>query len=229
VSYVDLYDPDTDFDVWYTHATGSAIVGHLHPGQRLLELGCATGLMSVALAARGVRLVGVDRFPAYLERARARAIPGATFVQGEVCEFDDGTRFDHIVATNLLHELPDPDQFLHRCAQRLVPSGMVHLSVPNPHSLHRLIAVEMGLIDDLHALSENSARLGHHRHLDRADVTELAWRAGLAVIEHRGIALKPLPNDRLAQLPGDILRGLEGVARHFPDHCAFNYLVLTHA
>jgi len=51
------------------------------PG-RILELGCGPGRVSVPLARAGVRVVGVDRSPAMLTRARARgrrAKLGATF------------------------------------------------------------------------------------------------------------------------------------------------------
>jgi SAM-dependent methyltransferase len=46
---------------------------HCPPGGRLLDLGCGTGRLSIAFAARGHRVVGVDLSPFMLEVARDKA------------------------------------------------------------------------------------------------------------------------------------------------------------
>ena len=48
--YSAIYDPDTDFDSRYTMATVRRIAERVAPGDRVLELGCATGLMTGHLA-----------------------------------------------------------------------------------------------------------------------------------------------------------------------------------
>ena len=72
--YYDLeyatYDEDIDFYVRFADA--------LDPGRKLpvLELGCGTGRISIALAEAGFRVVGVDISPAMLEACadKARAL-----------------------------------------------------------------------------------------------------------------------------------------------------------
>lgn len=227
-TYVERYDPDTDFDRWYTVATAEAIGRWLGPGQRILELGCATGLMTSMLAGQGRRIWAVDRFAAYLDRARARELPGVEWIEGDVYD-DHGTgTVDHVVATDLLHELPDPARFLDRCAAALAPGGLLHLAVPNPDSLHRLVAVEMGLIEDAAVLSETSAALGHVGHLTRGAVLDLLADAGFRPERQEGVMLKPLPNADLARLPDEVIRGLIGAARHLPEHGAFTLVTARH-
>ncbi|MCB9703392.1 MAG: class I SAM-dependent methyltransferase [Myxococcales bacterium] len=70
----------------YAWRRWDAILDRLGPiaGQVVLDLGCAIGDQSAALAARGARVIGVDRDPALLEVARGRAIPGARFVEGDL-------------------------------------------------------------------------------------------------------------------------------------------------
>lgn len=222
--YAGVYDPDTDFDSWYTRATGAAIARRLAPGCRVLELGCATGLMTVAFAAAGAQVVGVDRSAIYLERARARALTGATFVQGDVEAYDEGV-FDDVVATNLIHELPDPLRFLRRCHDRLAIGGRLHLSLQNPHSIHRLAALERGLIGDLHEISDRGRDYSSLQLFDAAELMAMGEAAGLTLLEQEGVMLKPLPNAHMAALPDQVLDGFVAVARHFPRHCAMNYLV----
>ena len=74
VDYAETYDPDLDFDSWYTDATAAAVVEHLRPGDRVLELGCATGRMTSRMVAAGVDVLGVDRSATYVARAERRAV-----------------------------------------------------------------------------------------------------------------------------------------------------------
>lgn len=228
--YSAVYDPDLDFDHRYTLATAERIAAWVTPRQRVLELGCATGAMGAELARGGACVVGVDRAQAYLERARARGIPGARFVAADLDApgWEDlaGGPFDHVLACNLLHEVGDPEALLRRAGALLAPGGHLHLTLQNPHSIHRLVAVEMGLIDDERAISERGARYGTRGMWDADELAAMADRAGLRERERGGVMLKPLPNDMMASLPGDVLDGFARAARHLPGHCAINHLVL---
>ena len=94
----------------------------------------------------------------------------------------------------------------------------------NPRSLHRLVALEMGLIDDLHDIAERGERFGTKRLMDAGDMAALGHSAGLREIAREGVFLKPLPNDALEALPDEVLDGLEGAVRHLPEHGALNLL-----
>src|ERR1035437_3664157 len=133
--YTGTYDPDTDFDAWYTRATAALIAPHLRPGQRVLELGCATGLMTSLLSGTGAAFVGVERSAGYLDRAHARNLPAAEFVQSELADFRPAGRFDHVLATNLLHEFDNPAWLLRRIAGWLPVGGLLHATLPNPDSI----------------------------------------------------------------------------------------------
>jgi SAM-dependent methyltransferase len=228
--YSAVYDPDLDFDSRYTRATGARIAARLAPGDRVLELGCATGLMSAMLARAGARITGLDHAEGYLGRARARGIPGARFARADLEapgweELVDGP-VDHVVACSLLHELDDPVALLARARELLNRGGLVHATLQNPASIHRLVALEMGLIDDLAEVSEAGRRYATRGLWDARGLMEMAWRAGLATVAREGIMLKPLPNGMMEGLPADVLDGLERAARHLPDHCAMTYVVL---
>jgi SAM-dependent methyltransferase len=231
--YSAIYDPDTDFDARYTMATVRRIAERVAPGDRVLELGCATGLMTAHLADLGARVTGVDRSGAYLDRARARVGDRATFIQAGLAEpgWEDmaGAAFDHVLLCNLVHELPDPVDVLTRAARLLGPAGLVHLSLQNPDSIHRLVAVEMGLIEDVREVSERGDRFGTLGLWGVDDLARLAREAGLGVVGWEGVMLKPLPNGMMAELPPEVLDGLERAARHLPAHCAMNLLVLASA
>ena len=228
--YSAAYDPDADFDSRYTRATAARIVTRVGAGQPVLELGCATGIMTAALAAAGARVTAVDRSGAYLERARARGLAGAGFLEARLdapgWEGGVGDGFRHVLACNLIHEVPAPAGLLARAAALMGPDGELHLSLQNPRSIHRLVAMEMGLIDDARQVSARGRRFATLGMWDADELMELAWEAGLRTVAREGVMLKPLPNDMMAALPADVLDGFERAARHLPDHCAMTYLVL---
>jgi 2-polyprenyl-3-methyl-5-hydroxy-6-metoxy-1,4-benzoquinol methylase len=228
--YSALYDPEADFDSRYTLATVRRIAERLAPGDRVLELGCATGLMTRALEAAGALLTGIDRSEDYLDRARAGAGEGSRFHRAGLEEpgweeLVEGP-FEHVLACNLIHELVDPVALLRRARALLAPAGLVHLSLQNPLSIHRLVALEMGLIGDLREISARGERFATRAIWDAEALAELAGEAGLDVVAREGVMLKPLPNGMMADLPTEVLDGFERAARHLPEHCAMTYLVL---
>ena len=228
--YSAIYDPEADFDSRYTTATIARIAPHVIAGEDVLELGCATGLMTAELAARGARVTAVDRSDDYLRRARERGLPGTRFVRARLEEpaWEDqvGGGYAHVLACNLIHELPDPHDLLARATALLGAGGVVHLSVQNPLSIHRLVAVEMGLIDDPRGISGRGRRYATRRIWSADELIELAWDAGLRLVAREGVMLKPLPNEMMAALPPEVLDGFARAARHLPENCAINYLVL---
>lgn len=102
------------------------------PGMRVLDLGCGAG--DVAFAAAGLvgpdgSVVGVDRSPDALARARLRAgqrgLAQVQFVQGDVNDPAPGGPFDAIVERLVLWTVPDPAALLRRQAMVLRPGGLV--------------------------------------------------------------------------------------------------------
>jgi len=104
----------------------------IRPGMRVLDLGCGAG--DVAFAAAGLvgpdgSVVGVDRSPDALARARLRAgqrgLAQVQFVQGDVNDPAPGGPFDAIVERLVLWTVPDPAALLRRQAMVLRPGGLV--------------------------------------------------------------------------------------------------------
>src|SRR5512136_2652410 len=60
----------------------------LHPGDRVLDLGCGSGVHALRLAQNGMRVVGLDIAPSLVDHAtqlaRTTGVSGATFVVGDM-------------------------------------------------------------------------------------------------------------------------------------------------
>lgn len=97
----------------------------LPPGAAVLDLGCGTGRIADALAARGHAVVGVDESPAMMEHVRL-AEPVHARVEG----LDLGRRFDAVLLLSHLLNTPDDAQrhaFLRTCARHVRPGGLIVL------------------------------------------------------------------------------------------------------
>jgi 2-polyprenyl-3-methyl-5-hydroxy-6-metoxy-1,4-benzoquinol methylase len=227
VGYAAIYDPDVDFDRWYTRASAGRIARWMAAGDRVLELGCATGAMTAAFARAGARVIAVDHAWPYLMRLRLRdGVGELPLVMADVerLPFRPGG-FDHVVAANLIHELDDPGTFLRRCRDGLGDDGLLHVTHQNPASLHRLVAKEMGLIDDLSTVSARGSSFGTRRLHSADELSAMAARAGLHEIHREGIMLKPLPNSLMEQLPDEVVEGFVRSGHLDPQRSAINYLV----
>jgi ubiquinone/menaquinone biosynthesis C-methylase UbiE len=116
-----------------------------HPGGRALDLGCGTGVVTLALARRGFDVVGVDHSPDMLEIGRrklAAAGVAATLVTGDVraLPFRDG-EFACVTVQGLLHHLEGLEPCLREAVRVLAPAGFLYVSEPtrDPTPLKRLL------------------------------------------------------------------------------------------
>lgn len=99
------------------------------PGMRILELGCGTGHLAAALAARGHTVTAVDFSEQMLAAARKRA-PGVRFFQSELPMLPEAVlreQFDLIAAAYSLHHLADAQKyaFLRKLRGCLAPEGAI--------------------------------------------------------------------------------------------------------
>ena len=229
MGYAERYDPDTDFDHWFTDATGSAIVSWIRPGDAVLELGCATGRMTAAFVAAGATVVAVDRAVTYLERATERGLDGVELVEGDIVAFDRTERFEHVVLANVVHEVPDPAALYATAARHLAPTGHLHVSLQNPGSIHRLLGRAMGLIERLDEVSERGVAYETVAVLDADQLEALGRDAGLELVHRGGVMLKPLPNALMEELPDEVLEGFVRLGPELSELAAMNHLVFRAA
>lgn len=107
------------------------LVAPLPPGARILDLGCGSGEpIARFLIDAGFPVTGVDSSARLLAHAR-RAVPEATFLQGDMRTIHLDGRFDGIVAWDSVFHLPRVEHaaLFARMRQWLAPGGRLLLSL----------------------------------------------------------------------------------------------------
>jgi len=211
------YNSQTDFDRHcIEHETDLFLQGYAGGG--VLELGCASGGMTRRLVDLVDRLVVVDGSRVYLDELRDELGDRAVFVHSLFEDFSPEERFRHILAARILEHLADPVFFLRKVRDWLESEGRLHVIVPNANSFHRLLGLEMGLLQDVHELGERDCRFGHLRVYDASLLESQLTQAGFDVVRRESVLLKPLSNAQMETWPEEIVQGLFRMTRHFPEH-----------
>ncbi len=92
------------------------LLRQLEPGMRVLDLGCAKGDMSYALAQHVEQVVGVDHNAGLISLAKEQyQRPNLSFLQGDALEYlrrGGAAHFDVLILSHILEHLDGPEQFL---------------------------------------------------------------------------------------------------------------------
>jgi SAM-dependent methyltransferase len=122
-------------------------------GDRVIDVGCGTGLDTLHLAARGVRVTAVDGSPGMIARLRAKlaSTPFASLVEteiGDIVEVTAGLRgpFDGALSSFAALNTVDLARFSSILARLVRPGGRVvlHLLAPGRRREGRSCTVDIG-------------------------------------------------------------------------------------
>ena len=161
---------------------------YLQPGMSLLDCGCATGSITVGLAAAVApgQVIGVDRSAAEIERAQARAVaagvPNLRFDVGDIydLEFPDN-HFDALFCHNVLEHLGDPVRALSEMHRVLKVGGVIGVRDLDMGGI-LVAALDERLARFFAVFEADFAGVGSHPHMGR-ELRGLVTAAGFAVIE----------------------------------------------
>jgi 2-polyprenyl-3-methyl-5-hydroxy-6-metoxy-1,4-benzoquinol methylase len=137
-------------------------------------------------------------------------------------------KFDFIFASHVMEHVEEPSQIVKKLAEWLKPSGKAIIIVPNAESIHRRLAVLLGLQPELNTLSDRDKLVGHLRVFTLFELKELFKTSEWSIEEERGFFLKPLANFQLEKFETKLIDALCEVSDELdPRLCANLALVVS--
>lgn len=203
----------------------------------ILEIGCGTvpffcdfkDYERMVISEPGESFVENARVLAKSEDQDIRVVHG--FLEETVDEIKSfGVSFDFIILSSVLHELDEPQKMLEAIRELCNEDTVVHINVPNANSLHRLIAAEAGMINDVHDQSEQMLKMQRRRTYDIDLLTDEVRRADFRVEEKGSYFVKPFTHFQMQQcidagiIDNRVIEGLEKLVKYMPQYGAGIYV-----
>jgi 2-polyprenyl-3-methyl-5-hydroxy-6-metoxy-1,4-benzoquinol methylase len=202
------------------------LVAALGDSQRVLEMGFGTGVITASLLDAGVDLEVVEGAPSLCATARERH-PGLRVHESMFEAFTPEQPYDAVLALHVVEHVDDPVPLLRHLAGWLRPDGRLIVVVPNAESLHRQLAVRMGLQPTLDTLSARDHLVGHRRVYGLAGLRADLAAAGLGVTAEFGYFLKTVPNGMMLDWPVELLEALNAISDDLPARLLANIGVVA--
>lgn len=131
--------------------------------------------------------------------------------------------FDFIILSSLLHEVPDPGKLLQGLRSICSAATVVHINVPNIYSFHRLLAFEMGLIEQISDKSATEVRFHRHTRFEMSSLRKIVLEHGFEVLTAGTYFIKPFAHEQMQRIldqgivDHSVITGLERMTKYLPD------------
>lgn len=116
----DLYDKEHEFVSRY----GTGLIELLNPkaGEKILDLGCGTGVLAYQLHLMGCVITGIDASLEMIKEAK-RKFPDINFICVDAGQFSREEKYDAVFSNAVLHWVKDQDSVLKNVYCHLRPGG----------------------------------------------------------------------------------------------------------
>ena len=193
-------------------------------GARVLDLGCAGGLLAAELRTRGHTVVGVEAAPPPEAEENVDRLVAADLDQGLPAAAAEEGPYDLVLALDILEHLRDPSRLLREVHDASAADAALVSSVPNIGHWYPRLRIGFGRFDyDRRGILDST----HLRFFTWRSFAAMAARCGWRVEERR---LTGLPLEVLGagtQTIGAALRRVDRAGRAFwPSLFAYQYVAL---
>jgi 2-polyprenyl-3-methyl-5-hydroxy-6-metoxy-1,4-benzoquinol methylase len=168
-----------------------ALCGALHPGTRVLDVGCGNGYTAGRFLKHGCRVVGLDLSESGIKLAR-ETYPAARFevlaADADILRNLSEEPFDFVISTEVVEHLYAPRPYAQGCYAALKPGGRFICTTPYHGYLKNLLIALAGKWDS-HATPLWDG--GHIKLWSRKTLGELLRETGFVNHQFRGAGRLP--------------------------------------
>lgn len=199
----------------------------VHPHKRILEIGC--GFEPLFKEFRDFeKMVAIEPGDTFFKQAYQLASGDGriTVIHNlfeNVIEELRQDIYDVIVVGGFLHEIDNPGLFVNSIKQVCSPQSIVHSYVPNANSFHRLLALEMGIIEAIYQMSDNDILFQRRTVFDHKSFVQLFQTNGFDIEASGSYFIKPFTHLQMDQiitnkiLNAKVMDGLDKMIKYMPD------------
>jgi len=163
----------------------------LHPGQRLLDVGCGDGILGMLVRNRFEEIYGVDISDKAIEVAQRRGIKAYKVnLNVEALPFEDNY-FDSITCLGTLQLIYDINTMLREFNRVLKPDGELVLTVPNMRAYWRIFKLVVLGYFPRTSLDPEGYDGGTLHYFCYRNLKDLLEKSGFKVMMRRGIFCLP--------------------------------------
>ena len=216
-----------DYQIIYRRKKILEIMKKYHP-KRILEIGCGMEPLFQYIDWEYDKYIIVEPSESFFDNAIHLAEGNEKVTGYNECfsstEELKESKVDFVICSSLLHELEQPLELLQNIGEVCAENTVVHINVPNANSLHRLIAKEMGLIEDVHDMSERNNLYQQHNVYDLETLKASVEMVGFKVLEEGSYFVKPFTHGQMYEMikkniiDENVLEGLYKLEKYLPDY-----------
>lgn len=174
----------------------------------VLELGSASGQMTLILSEQARQIVAVDGSSEFIKIAKERTRDSSNirFCESYFESLALNETFDCLILHHILEHIEKPVTVLQNLASFMHKDSIIAITVPNAHALSRQLAVKMGLLSSVYQLTENDRHHGHFRVYDWKTLEDQISAVGFSIIGRHGLSFKLFSDKQnLAMLASHII------------------------
>lgn len=139
---------------------------------KILDIGCWDGSHSIKFAKKTNTVYGIESSITSAKRAKKKGII-VEYGDFNKSDFFENTKFDIVVAGEVIEHIFDTDLFLHKIHNVLKPRGKLILTTPNIASLPRRILLLMGKSPCIDNRTVGVDAVGHIRYFTFDGIYEI--------------------------------------------------------
>ena len=198
-----------------------ALIKKLVVGKKILNLGLGNGKTSKILDEFVKEQIVIEGSKKIIDLFSFKS-PRTTFVESYFENYNTASKFEVILANNVLEHVNDPVKLMEeKFSSWIKKDGIIFITVPNAKSLHRLIGKEMGLLKSEYDLNNSDREGGHQRVYDINILRNHIEKAGFEMVDFGGYNIKMVSLMQMKDWSQELLDAIFEVSKKMPpDICA---------
>jgi 2-polyprenyl-3-methyl-5-hydroxy-6-metoxy-1,4-benzoquinol methylase len=193
-----------------------------HAHEPILEMGFGEGTITEPLIKAGYKVEIVEGSAQLCDSARARFGSSVKAHCAYFENFNPGKTFHNVLSLHVLEHVDNPSDVIQKMHDWVAPGGQVIAVVPNAQSLHRQLAVMMGLQEKNDSLSPRDVLVGHQRVFTLDQLKAHFEAAGFEVVEEFGYFVKVVSNGMMTGWNKTLIESLTKISPQLPAHLLAN-------